>query len=170
MYMHKLIAGTGRASTSTIACSLCGECQFRCKTNYLAHIRLIHSDKPGFLMRCCGHTFNKFASYRNHVYSYHSTLDFTVGDSADTQDEADDTFDPSFGRLEEIAIVDGQVKLVVRELETVHHSWHWNALLVSPKAFNITLISPEDLTYPFPVHLRNVPGLTSVGQMVIVPN
>ena len=28
-----------------------------------------------------------------HVYNYHSTLDSTVGDSAGTQDEADDPFD-----------------------------------------------------------------------------
>ena len=53
-------------------CPLCGEFEALILSKYLAHVRLIHSDKPGFGISCCGRTFKKFTSYRNHIYNYHA--------------------------------------------------------------------------------------------------
>ena len=58
-------------------CPLCGEVRVRSICQLMTHIRLFHSDQPGFCIQCnlqgCKRTFRKFTVYRNHVYAYHNT-------------------------------------------------------------------------------------------------
>ena len=43
----------------------------------MTHIRLIHADRPNFLIHCnlqgCCRTYTNFLTYRNHVYAFHGT-------------------------------------------------------------------------------------------------
>ena len=64
-------------------CPMCGDVRVASISQLVAHIRLTHSDDPGFCIQCnlqgCKRTFKKFTVYRNHVYSYH---DISSSDTA----------------------------------------------------------------------------------------
>ena len=64
-------------------CPCCGS-RFATVSVFLTHLRLIHSNEAGFQITCgiqgCPRTYVNFHTYRNHVYSIHSS-DGIVEDS-----------------------------------------------------------------------------------------
>ena len=59
-------------------CPCCGEFSALSVSSTLTHIRLAHSDDPGFQLSCnfegCSRTFRQFTTYRNHLYSIHPNI------------------------------------------------------------------------------------------------
>jgi len=57
-------------------CPCCGS-RFATVSVFLTHLRLIHSNEAGFHITCgiqgCSRTYVNFLTYRNHVYSIHSS-------------------------------------------------------------------------------------------------
>ena len=58
-----------------LLCHCCGLFEPPSFSKLLSHVRLVHADDPDFKINCklegCCHTFTRFQTYRNHVYTYH---------------------------------------------------------------------------------------------------
>lgn len=87
--------------TSTVFnCPLCTEFQAPSYQLLLPHIRLVHSNKPGFSITCgldgCQRSFTSMKTFSNHVYGFHlfsrtppTLSDIANRDSDDASDSSD---------------------------------------------------------------------------------
>ncbi len=72
------------ATQVTFKCPLCGDFEATQFRLLLPHIRLVHSTRPGFTIKCfienCSRIFKNMKTYTNHIYGDHECLPRTARD------------------------------------------------------------------------------------------
>lgn len=118
-------------------CQLCSSFAAKSLKALIRHLGLVHAHQAGFYVRCeiqdCPRTYNKFLSYKKHMYSKHrdvlgslrndsSVLDMqsssSVGQDSDEQDGQTDTLSPP---CDVNVFTRREAALFVMKAKHVHH-------------------------------------------------